>query len=262
MEHRNDWLVDFGGLVIVHQKIPGHEVGRHSHREHEFFFPLQGHIIVQDQDKIIKAGPGRMLYVPPNREHSFSSTAEGAGERVILLIKDSLWKKQIKTKYSPMGTPANGLAKELLFYLLIHKKISGVKYFISALIEALGETLKATKDSATNISMENLVAKISEPGLLKAIEMIQNGESSIEKIAKGSAMSLRNFNRLFVKEIGLNPKDFIIRQKIETAKGLLLETNMTVTDVALEVGYNSLSKFITTFKRLEGRLPSDFRKSD
>src|SRR5690606_26148176 len=98
---------------------------RHSHDEHEFFLPLQGEITIQHQENIVKAGPGRMLYVPPKLDHSFSSTAQGSGERVIVLISDSLWKKVNRSlgnrKFQPLSFKSSGLAKELLFYLLIEK---------------------------------------------------------------------------------------------------------------------------------------------
>lgn len=78
-----DIIVHFPGVMIIHQKIPSHEVGRHTHDEHEFFLPLQGEIKVEHNHKFFKAGPGRMLYVPPKIGHRFSSSNE------------------VTTKYSP-----------------------------------------------------------------------------------------------------------------------------------------------------------------
>lgn len=82
---------------------------------------------------------------------------------------------------------------------------------------------------------------------------------SISEIAKQSGLSQRNFSRLFVQETGLTPKDYLILRRIEKAKSLLIESRLTITDISLEVGYNSLSKFIETFRKIEGILPSDFR---
>lgn len=84
-------------------------------------------------------------------------------------------------------------------------------------------------------------------------------EVSISQLASDIGLSQRNLNRLFLAETNLTPKEYLIRRRIERAKKLLKETNMTVTDIAMEVGYNSLSKFIGTFKMIEGILPSDSR---
>ena len=48
--------------------------------------------------------------------------------------------------------------------------------------------------------------------------------------------------------------------RIREAKRLLLETQMTISEVALAVGYSSASFFIRSFKKTEGISPSEYRK--
>lgn len=134
MDPKIDIIAKFPGITILHQKIPGQEVGRHIHDDHEFFLPLQGELTVKYGNKAIKAGPGRMLYIPPDLDHSFSSSASGSGERVIWLIEKQTMNLHSNDSFSPSVFPANSLVKELIFYLLIHQKVEGQKYFISALI--------------------------------------------------------------------------------------------------------------------------------
>lgn len=253
-----DLLAEFPGLVIIHQKIPGHEVGRHQHEEHEFFLPLRGEITVHYGTETVKAGPGHMLYVPPDLDHSFSSSAQGAGERVIWLIDKKTWKKHGLGKISPTAFAANSLVKELLFYLLIHQKAKGTPHFVSALVESLGESLRTAK-----VFSEHISGKVGDARVQKSLALIDTSLSSLTlaEVARESGLSLRNFNRLFLGETGLTPRDYVILRRVERAKSLLKESRLTVTDIALEVGYQSLSKFIATFKRVTGRLPSDFRAS-
>src|SRR5262249_23628964 len=113
-----DIIAEFPGLTIIHQKIPSHEVGRHEHAEHEFFLPLQGEITIETEGVVTKAGPGRMLYVPPNIDHSFSSAAQGSGERLIWLIDERLWKAHGAARFGITALASNSLVKELLFFLL------------------------------------------------------------------------------------------------------------------------------------------------
>ncbi|MGZ3772667.1 MAG: AraC family transcriptional regulator [Pseudobdellovibrionaceae bacterium] len=258
-----DIVAEFPGVLVIHQKIPGHEVGRHSHKEHEFFVPLQGEITVQYKDKTVKAGPGRMLYVPPNLDHSFSSTAQGSGERVILLINSKLWQKHVSTKFEPSSLPMNSLAKELMFYVLIHQKIAGAKYFISALVETLVESLNSVKINESRIYVAHIEGKLVDNRIRKAVQLINENvaEISVSAIARQSGLSQRNLSRLFMQETGLTPKDYVILKRMDKAKVLLKETKLTITDISLEVGYNSLSKFIETFRKIEGILPSDFRNN-
>jgi AraC-like DNA-binding protein len=256
-----DMVAIFPGIVIIHQKIPNHEVGRHEHSEHEFFLPIQGEITVEYNDVRVKSGPGKMLYVPPNLDHSFSSTSQGSGERVIWLVDDKLWRKHTKNKYEIMSVSGNSLVKELIFFLLIHQKIEGVKYFISALVESLGESLNAGLLNQNSIFSDHIDGKITDDRVKKSMQLMNDllAEVPLTKVAEESGLSLRNFNRLFLQQVGMTPKNYLMLRRVEKAKTLLKETRMTVTDISFEIGYNSLSKFIEIFKRFEGVLPSDFR---
>lgn len=256
-----DIIAEFHGLTVLHQKIPGQEVGRHQHSEHEFFLPLQGELVVQHEQNVIKAGPGRMLYVPPDIDHSFSSSAQGSGERVIWLIDPKVWRKHVRSKFPPSVFATNALAKELVFYLLIHRKAPGTQYFVSALIESLSDSLQAIQLKMRSLASGHISGRVVEPRIVKVLEIMETelGSLSLAQVARLSGLSLRNFNRLFLKETGLGPKDYLILRRVEKAKALLKETKMTVTDISLAVGYNSLSKFIATFKKITGLLPSDYR---
>lgn len=256
-----DLVAEFPGMLIIHQKIPGREVGRHQHPEHEFFLPLQGEISVVYGQDVVKAGPGRMLYVPPELDHSFASSAQGSGERVIWLIDQKAWGQHVEAKFLPCSFPINSLAKELVFYLLLHQEAKGAKHFLSALIETLGDSLQAAQWEKNKLFSDHLSGRVADARVSRSIELIEQelGALSLGEVAKRSGLSLRNFNRLFLKETGLNPRDYLILRRVEKAKRLLRETRTTVTDIALEVGYSSLSKFIATFKRIEGVLPSDYR---
>lgn len=204
-----------------------------------------------------------MLYVPPNLDHSFTSTAQGSGERVIWLIDQKTWKQHVRSKFLPSAFPINSLAKELLFYLLIHREAAGTKYFVSALIQSLEDSLQSLQFENCRTASTHISGRVGDKRVKHAMEILEKrlGTASLADVSEESGMSARNFNRLFLKETGLTPKDYLILLRIEKAKELLQTTTMTVTDISMEVGYNSLSKFIGTFKKISGVLPSDFRAS-
>lgn len=259
---KNDVVADFPGLVLIHQKIPSREVSRHEHAEHEFFLPLQGEIRIRVAERETKAGPGRMLYVPPHLDHSFSSSAQGSGERLIWLVTETLWRKHVPSAFDVTSLPANSLAKELLFHLLLRPKVEGAKYFIAALLESLGDSLAAAASvGSLEVRPGLLEGKVSDERVKAAIRLIERDAAGLamSEIARASGLSERNFSRLFLREAGLTPKDYVIRCRIDKAKNLLAGSNLTVTEISLEVGYNSLSKFIEMFKAIEGLLPSDYR---
>jgi transcriptional regulator GlxA family with amidase domain len=79
---------------------------------------------------------------------------------------------------------------------------------------------------------------------------------SIEEIARKSGLSTRSFNRLFLTELAVTPKQAMTLYRVERAKQLLRQGKGSVTDIAFEVGYQSVSQFIATFRRHTGQLPS------
>ena len=261
MKKGQDIFIELQGLKIIHHKMPGKELGSHHHSEHEFFLPLAGEMTIEYEGQNFVAGPGKMLYVPPAIEHRFSSSTMGTGERVIWLVEHSLWKKHITKDFPITLLPLNTLAKELLFYLLLKREVSGEKYFISALIEALGDSLESFCLNNARLELTHLMGKITDERVLKSMKHLNAklGTDSLSLVAETCGMSLRNFNRLFLKETGLTPKEYLQMKRIEKARSMLIETELTITDISLEVGYNSISKFIEAFKKLEGKLPSDFR---
>ncbi len=241
--------------------MPGKELGSHHHSQQEFFLPLSGEMTIGYQGLNFSAGPGKMLYVPPKIEHTFSSSTMGSGERVIWLIDKSLWEKHVEEDFPITVFPLNSLAKELLFYLLLKKEVEGHKYFISALIESLGDSLKSSTIKSAHTELVHLMGKIQDERILKSMNFMNSrlGVDSLSLVAQTSGMSLRNFNRLFLKATGLTPKEYLQMKRIEKARSLLLNSSHTITDISLEVGFNSVSKFIEAFKKIEGKLPSDFR---
>ncbi|KYC43738.1 hypothetical protein WA1_00815 [Scytonema hofmannii PCC 7110] len=83
---------------------------------------------------------------------------------------------------------------------------------------------------------------------------------SLEDMAEIATLSPYHFNRIFHQVTGIPPSQFLYALRLETAKRLLLTTQLSVTEVCYEVGYNSLGTFVTRFKQLVGLSPSHLRR--
>lgn len=82
---------------------------------------------------------------------------------------------------------------------------------------------------------------------------------TLNDMSKIAYVSPYHFNRMFHQITGIPPCQFLYALRLETAKRLLLTTEVSVTDVCLDVGYNSLGTFIRRFTGLVGISPSRFR---
>lgn len=83
---------------------------------------------------------------------------------------------------------------------------------------------------------------------------------SLHQLAEIAILSPYHFNRVFRQVTGIPPTQFQYALRLEAAKRLLLTTNLSVTDVCFEVGYNSLGTFTMRFTKLVGLPPRTLRQ--
>lgn len=103
----------------------------------------------------------------------------------------------------------------------------------------------------------------AEPPVIKrAREYIQEHQAeelSLNQVAKAVNMSTFYFCKMFKKVTGINFTDYVARVRIEKSKNLLLNPNLRVSEIAFEVGFQSLTHFNRVFKKLLGQSPTDYR---
>jgi AraC-like DNA-binding protein len=82
----------------------------------------------------------------------------------------------------------------------------------------------------------------------------------LDEISQEACLSRYHFLRLFRAEFDTTPHQYLIDRRIEKAKELLRHRRMTVTDVCLEVGFESLGSFSTLFRQRVGDAPTGYRQ--
>jgi AraC family transcriptional regulator len=85
-------------------------------------------------------------------------------------------------------------------------------------------------------------------------------EFSLIRLAREAEMSEFHFSRLFKRTTGLTPSQYFIHLRMEKARRLLRETNKSVIEIGLDVGYTSPSHFAQIFRREVGISPSEYRR--
>ena len=96
--------------------------------------------------------------------------------------------------------------------------------------------------------------------LIDFIEENLDGDLTLEAMAAEVAMSPLYLPRSFKATFGQSPHQYVIRRRIERAKGLLSNGNSPIVDVALSVGFTSQSHLSNWFVRLVGISPAAFRR--
>jgi AraC family transcriptional regulator len=81
----------------------------------------------------------------------------------------------------------------------------------------------------------------------------------LKALAAIVGLSEHRFAHNFKQATGLAPYRYVTAQRVEQAKRMLRDTDMTITEVALTAGFPNASRFSGTFGRLTGSTPSEFR---
>ena len=97
--------------------------------------------------------------------------------------------------------------------------------------------------------------------VLKYISMHYREDISISTLANNVYMSEDHLCRLFKKNIGLNPKRYILNLRLEYAKNMISSSSLSLGDIALKSGFHSLTVFSRQFTKIYGISPSEYRKS-
>ncbi len=90
--------------------------------------------------------------------------------------------------------------------------------------------------------------------------LFMNGLPSVKIFAEKCCLSANYFGDLVKKETGRTPMEFIQQKVIDIAKNELHATDLTVTEVAFRLGFQSSQHFNRYFKRCTGMTPTEYRK--
>jgi AraC-like DNA-binding protein len=98
--------------------------------------------------------------------------------------------------------------------------------------------------------------------IMKAKEYInahQTEDLTLSQVAKAVNTSTFYFCKVFKKTTGINFTDYVSRIRIEKAKNLALNPNLRISEIAFEVGFQSLTHFNRVFKKVTGLSPTQYR---
>ena len=119
-------------------------------------------------------------------------------------------------------------------------------------VTALAEA-KATSEENPSYTMGTRIKEYIDAHYLE--------ELKLPDIAEALHINLYYLSHTFKDLTGSSPMQYIIRKRIEEAQTLLLTTNMTITDIAMQCGYNNSNYFQSVFSNIVGMPPGTYRKT-
>lgn len=263
------------GFVPAPEKLYSSKKSKlHTHLHYEmWYFNSETEILFSD--KTVTFHEGEMVIVPPNVEHALFRENNSSLENANLFFN-------MKCANSKSNIPLYKLLSNMFckpyFCIKAPKTIHDlIKYFDD---NELGDNITNALNcslffyeimffclSSHSAQQSMQVFKTSTTDNVRAykilmmIERYSSKKLTVDKIADVLSLSTRQTRRIIEELYGLTFKELIINKRMQTASVLLQSTDMTVSEIASEVGYDSAKGFYNTFHKYYGCTPKEYRKN-
>ena len=243
-----------GGVHLVERHYrKGTRLDTHIHRESQLVYAAKGTMQVTTPKGRWLVPPDRAVWVPARLAHAIDVLAD---IDMRTLYFDLAWLKR---------KPRSGsLTSEFVVRVspLLHQAILALfddrsdRERTALLVKLAILELRQADDSATFIPVPQ------EPRCRRAAEIVladPAAEHEIETVAEKVGTSARTLSRLFSAETQLSFKSWCQRARIAAAiRRLSTDTNVSIKQLATELGYSSLPAFSHAFRQVTGKTPTEF----
>ena len=119
--------------------------------------------------------------------------------------------------------------------------------------------LSKSQDAPSHLDFLSALFRPIDVGFKSIVQNNLYADLSLEEMAFICHLSLSSFNRKFREVYKESPKKYLIQKKVEKASELLKHTNARISDIAFDVGFDSLATFNRNFVKFHGKSPSNYR---
>ncbi|MBR3934573.1 MAG: AraC family transcriptional regulator [Clostridia bacterium] len=264
-------------FFYIDKTHPRYCMSAHWHSELELIRILEGEFEITLNSKSYKAKKGDVIFV--NAETVHHGVPKNCVYECIVFHINFLYNETNACK-SFMEQIANGdyivdefhNKKNSAFIECVNKifdafavKSEGYKFrVISSFYNFFGliadRQLYSCSGESKGLIYDKNILKIKK--ILKFIRENFDKAISLDDMAEKAEMSAKYFGAYFKNMTGKTPFDYLNEYRIEKAARKLLNTDLSVTEIAYTCGFNDLSYFIKTFKKINKTSPGKYRKTN
>lgn len=173
---------------------------------------------------------------------------------VILAMLGSLFSR---SWFYPLHSSA--ITVLMLFAFYIQQRYPGLTHQVVEEIAAEAEQRTKPRITLSNVDIDQTLSRLRH--MMEIDKRFTDDNLDLPTLAAELTLTTHQLSHLINEHLGINYTRFIKEYRIREAKRLLIEHPLeTVLNIALQVGFNSLSSFHAAFRELEGTTPGSYRK--
>jgi AraC-like DNA-binding protein/ligand-binding sensor protein len=259
------------GLPLALRPVESWQLPHHGKRgESPFCAMVAGKskacaVCLQVQDKLVSAAMNEPATIACDAGMCDTAVPVKLGDKVVGFLQTGqvFRKAPTEAQFKKVLALAKGWGVEVTQHEL-REAFFGTRVVSSRQHESVVKLLGIFAQHLSILSNQLVVQQEhSEPPVIRrAKEFINEHQAedlTLGQVAKAVNTSTFYFCKMFKKATGINFTDYLSRVRIEKSKNLLLNPNLRVSEIAFEVGFQSLTHFNRVFKRILGQSPTEYR---
>ncbi len=262
--------------IRIWQNEQNDSYSTHWHNAFEIILPVENYYDVEVDEETIHLNPGEILIIPAGTSHAL--TAPETGRRYILLFGIGTMSKirgyssilsllNSTMLITPTTTPEIYNDVYARITMMISEFFNDNDFYefsiysnlMSLLVSVARYALAMSRDSVSGSYMTKKKHFHRFQQVLDYIDSHYAESLTLESVAEYGGFSKYYFSRLFKDYSGYNFYDYLVMRRIKAAELLLTQPKMSITEVALQSGFTSISTFNRSFKKIKGCTPGEYK---
>lgn len=250
----------------------------HSHSYCELYYLINGECNMFLHDNTYRMKPGSIVFIPPNTLHKTTYIENTYHERLYIEFTldytsdliDSLgfnhFKDLFYMNFFSIQEAQKSTLQSLFKTLILEKQSTNelsecsIKCSFQNLLILLARHCKNSFDPSAALVNNVQVVDVSIQKAMNYIMMNYNKNITLIDVAAVLHLNPSYFSKKFKSVNGFGFKEYLNTVRINHSEQLLLETDLNITEIALQCGYDNSNYFGDAFKHLNHISPTHFRK--
>lgn len=265
------WTLDYDIVYVGRQTFPLSWSYKAASNDYcRLWYVKQGEVRIGMNGNVYTAKEGEMLLLPYGKGVHISNKGMETLEYISILfeLKHDLFVNPFTLCKVPVEVQdVKPIYKQLMEEIVTEYNHKQIGYQMSAkaalhtiLVQIARNHLALQPWSTDAIEAESETALKLLP-LMEKLTGEPGMNHSSAALAKLLGVSEVHMRRLFKKHIGLSPQKYIAHYRINQSKSLLIDSDLTIQEIAFRLGFSDSNYFSKVFKQQIGRSPSEYRSS-